>query len=110
MCAVWYIPTVQHAELTRAGVNVAVGTANLFRLGAVTFGGAVGDGALLRDAVADWDFKNVTSTKWKIIQNELKADSIQRASFGSVRGMMTDHHLPAVSDFHLTAAGINVAV
>lgn len=57
----WYVPTVQHAELARTGVNVAVGTANLLRLGAVALGRAVGDGALLRDAIADRDFENVTS-------------------------------------------------
>lgn len=59
------IPTVEHPELARAGVNVSIGTANLLRICAVALGRTVGDGTLLRDAVADGNLENVTPTEDK---------------------------------------------
>lgn len=59
------IPTVKHAELARACVNVAIGTANFLRIGTIALGRAVGDGAFLWDAVADGDLENVTAIQYK---------------------------------------------
>lgn len=60
---VLFSPAVEHTQFARVGVNVAVGAANLLRLGPVAVARAVGDGPLLRDTVADGNLEDVTPVR-----------------------------------------------
>lgn len=123
LIVVW--PTVEHPELARAGVNVSIGTANLLRIGAVAFGRAVGDGTLLRDAVADGNLENVTPA---VLDLHLAAAGVDMTigtanSFGglpadlfTMTGRLAkflrcfDNTLPACVAFHLADRLVNVSV
>ena len=93
------LPAVEHAELARTAVNVAVGAANLLRFRLTAICRTIGDGSLLRYAVVDGHFEHVSSSiefqVFQLKEKQLCDDKCQ---------------VPAVFHFHLAAARVDVAV
>lgn len=98
------VPTVEHAKLARAGVNVTIRTANLLWFGAVTLGRAVGNGALLWDAVADGNLENVTPNTYTSIKKTRRDECLVSTRSGkpdmaNSNGMNNDEHMRTYPQF-----------